>query len=313
MKKIGFVCLAGLDQFIDPIIEGLTNDYITRKFIIRTQQEIYNAIDWADIVWLEWCNQTAIIGTNYEEIEGKKVIIRLHSYEVFSDFPKQINWPVVDKLILVAPHIREILKIFIPDVEKKVKIEIVSNGIDLDSIKYREMQLGHNIALVGFINHKKNPQMALQILKKLTEGLYNTDKRYILHVAGSFQELRYKIYLEYMIKEMGLQDNVKFYGWVDDMNDFWKDKNYLLHTSTFESFGYGIFEAMARGIKPIIHNFRGAKELYPKYAIFNTIEGAVNIITNENYYSKSYRNWIIDKGWTLKNQLKQIKDIIKED
>lgn len=313
MKKISFVCLAGLDQFIDQIVEGLSADYTVRKFIIRTQQEVYNAIDWADIVWFEWCNQTAIIGTNYEGIKGKKIIIRLHSYEIFTDFPKQINWPVVDKLILVAPHIREILKIFIPDIEKKVKIEIVFNGIDLNSIKCREIQPGHNIAWVGFINYKKNPQMALQILKKLTEGLYNTDKRYMLHVAGSFQDSRYKIYLEYMIKEMGLQDNVKFYGWIDDMQGFWEDKNYLLHTSIHESFGYAIFEAMARGIKPVIHNFRGAKELYPKYAIFNTIDGAANIITNENYYSNAYRNWIIDKGWTLKNQLKQIKDIIKGD
>ncbi len=313
MKKIGFVCLAGLDQFIDPIIEGLSDNYDVRKFIIRTQQEIYNAIDWADIVWLEWCNQTAIIGTNYEEIEGKKVIIRLHSYEVFSDFPKQINWPVVDKLILVAPHIGKILKIFIPDIEKKVKIEIVFNGIDLDSIKFKEIQPGHNIAWVGFINYKKNPQMALQILKKLTEGLYNTDKRYMLHVAGSFQDSRYKIYLEYMIKEMRLQDNVKFYGWIDDMQGFWEDKNCLLHTSIHESFGYGIFEAMARGIKPVIHNFRGARELYPKESIFNTVDEAANKIMDKEYNSSEYIDWIIARGWTLKNQLKQIKDIIEKN
>lgn len=313
MKKIGFICLAGLDQFIDPIIEGLSENYTVRKFIIRTQQEIYNAIDWADIAWLEWCNQTAIMGTNYEGIKGKKVIIRLHSYEIFTDFPKQINWPVVDKLILVAPHIREILKIFIPDIEKKVKIEIIFNGIDLNSTHWKKMQPGYNIAWVGFINYKKNPQMALQILKKLTEGLYNTDKRYMLHVAGSFQDSRYKIYLEYMIKEMGLQDNVKFYGWIDDMRGFWEDKNYLLHTSIHESFGYGIFEAMARGIKPVIHNFRGAKELYPKKAIFNTIDEAANKIMSKEYNSGKYRNWIIGKGWTLKNQLKQIKDIIKGD
>ncbi|GAG55346.1 unnamed protein product [marine sediment metagenome] len=61
---------------------------------------------------------------------------------------------------------------------------------------------------------------------------------------------------------------------------------------------------MAMGIKPVIHGFRGAKGLYPKYAIFDTIDGATNIIINENYYSNTYRNWIIDKGWTLKNQLK---------
>ena len=309
MKKIGFICLAGLDQFIDPIIEGLSGNYTTRKFIIRNQQDIYNAIDWADIIWLEWCNQTAIIGTNYEGIKSKKVIIRLHSYEIFTDFPKQINWPIVDRLILVAPHIREILKIFIPDIEKKVKTVIIYNGIDLDSTHWKKMQPGYNIAWVGFINYKKNPQMALQILKKLAD----IDKRYILHVAGSFQDSRYKIYLEYMINEMGLQDNIILYGWVDDMDGFWKDKNYLLHTSIHESFGYAIFEAMARGIKPVIHNFRGARELYPKNVIFNTIDEAVHLITWPYYPSKEYRLWIIDKGWTLKNQLKQIKDIIKED
>jgi len=309
MKKVGFICLAGLDQFIDPIIEGLSDNYTTRKFMIRNQQDIYNAIDWADIIWLEWCNQTAIIGTNYEGIKGKKVIIRLHSYEIFTDFPKQINWLVVNRLILVAPHIREILKIFIPDIEEKVKIEIVSNGIDLDPTHLKKVQPGYNISWVGFINYKKNPQMALQILKKLVD----IDKRYKLHVAGSFQDSRYKIYLEYMINEMGLQDNIKFYGWIDDMEKFWEYKNYLLHTSIHESFGYGIFEAMARGIKPIIHNFRGAKELYPKNVIFNTIDEAVNKIINEDYNSNEYRDWIIAKGWTLKNQLKQIKEIIKED
>ena len=308
MKKISFICLAGLDQFIDPIIEGLSGNYITRKFIIRNQQDIYNAIDWADIIWLEWCNQTAIIGTNYEGIKGKKVIIRLHSYEIFTDFPKQINWLVVNRLILVAPHIREILKIFIPDIEEKVKIEIVSNGIDLDSTHLKKVQPGYNISWVGFINYKKNPQMTLQILKKLTD----IDKRYRLHVAGSFQDLRYKIYLEYMINEMGLQDNVKFYGWIDDMEKFWENKNYLLHTSIHESFGYGIFEAMARGIKPVIHNFRGAKELYPKNVIFNTIDEAFNKITENCYNSSKYRDWIIKKNWTLKNQLAQIKQIIKE-
>ena len=312
MKKISILCAAGLDQFIDPIIEGLSGDYTTRKFMIRNQQDIYNAIDWADIVWLEWANEVAIIGTNYEGIKDKKVIVRLHAYEAFENFPKQINWNAVNRLVLVAPHMKGILKETIPDIEKKVKIIIVYNGIDMDSNRWNKRQNGYNIAWVGFINHKKNPQMALQILKKLTEGIYTADQRYTLHVAGSFQQLRYKIYLEYMIKEMGLQDNVIFYGWVDDMNCFWKDKNFLLHTSTFESFGYAVFEAMARGIKPVIHNFRGAKELYRKDDIFNTIEGAVNIIKSQDYYSSTYRQWIIDKGWTLKNQLKQIKDIMKE-
>ncbi|MCK4297085.1 MAG: glycosyl transferase family 1, partial [Candidatus Marinimicrobia bacterium] len=66
MNKISFICAVGLDNFIDPIIAGLSNNYIVRKFIVKTQQEIYNAIDWGDVIWLEWANEVAIIATNYE-------------------------------------------------------------------------------------------------------------------------------------------------------------------------------------------------------------------------------------------------------
>jgi len=308
MKKISVICLSGLDNFIDPIITGLSDDYMVRKFIVKSEQDIFNAIDWGSIIWLEWLNQSAIIGTNYKGIKGKKVLVRLHSYEIFSDMPKQINWAVVDRLIFVAPHIRDILNKLSPGVIDGVKTKVVYNGLDLDKIPFKERQAGFNIAWVGYINYKKNPPMALQVMKKLVD----IDKRYTLHVAGSFQDLRYKIYLEYMIKEMGLQDNVKFYGWVDDMEKFWKDKNYLLHTSLQEGHSYAIMEGMCRGIKPVIHNFRGAKGLYQNFDIFNTIDEAVDIIKYQDYYSGAYRNWVIRNGWTLKNQLKQIKRIIKE-
>jgi len=307
MKKVSVICMSGLDNFIDNIIDGLSDDYMVRKFIVKTEQDIYNAIDYGQIIFLEWANQSAVIATNYEGIKDKKVIVRLHSYEIFTDFPKQINWSVVDRLIFVAPHIREILNELSPGIVDKVKSEVIYNGLDIDKIPFKEREPGHNIAWVGFINYKKNPQMALQIMKKLVDS----DKRYILHIAGSYQDLRYKIYLKHMIKEMGLEDNVKFYGWIDDMEGFWKDKNYLLHTSIHESFGYGIFEAMVRGIKPVIHNFRGAKDLYPRNVIFNTVEEAADEIMNGEYYSKMYRDWVIDKGWTLENQLENIKKVIE--
>jgi len=308
MNKISVICLSGLDNFIDPIIDELSDDYMVRKFIVKTKQDIYNAIDYGDVIWLEWANQSAIVATNYKGIKGKKVIVRLHSYEIFTDFPKQINWAVVDKLIFVAPHIRDILKELSPGIIDDVKTEVVYNGIDLDKIPFKKREAGFNIAWVGYINYKKNPPMALQVMKKLVD----IDKRYILHVAGSFQDLRYKVYLEYMIKEMGLQDNVIFHGWVDDMEEFWEDKNYLLHTSIHEGHSLAILESLARGIKVICHNFRGSRELYPELITFDTIDEAVNIITGKFYDSKIYRDWVIRNGWTLENQLKQIKRVIEE-
>ncbi|KXG78804.1 putative glycosyltransferase EpsJ [Fervidicola ferrireducens] len=303
--KLAIVCIVGGDKFINDIIEGLSNDYWVRKFIVKTDREIYKAIDWADIVWFEWADQVAIVGTNYPGIIGKKIIVRLHSYEVFSELPRRINWSNVDKLIFVAPHIKEIFFREFSDVAGRVATEVVFNGVDLNKLTFKERKPGYNIAWVADISYKKNPPMMLQIIKKLKE----INSNYKLHVAGSFQDKRYEYYLKYMVKEMGLEDNVIFYGWVDDMDEWWEDKNYLLSTSIHESFGYNIAEAMSKGIKPIIHNFYGVKELYPDKYIYDTVDEAVKMITSDEYNSKEYREFI--ERFSLEKQIENIKQILK--
>jgi len=316
LKRIAIICAAGLDNFIDPIIEGLADEYNIKKFIVRNKWEIHNAIHWGDIIFFEWCNEVAVMGTNYKGIQGKKVIIRLHSYEIFAGHANQINWDTVNKLIFVAPHIKEILNEISPGLLDQVDSEVIYNGVDVKNIPYTERSPGHNIAWVGYISYKKNPPMALQILKVLARGIYNTDLYYTLHIAGSFQDIRYKIYLEHMIREIGLEKNVKWHGWVTDMESFWKDMNYLLHTSIHEGHSLAITEAMTRGIKPVIHNFRGARELYSNHdssmgILFNTVDEAANRIMIKEYESKWYRDWVIDHQWTLAHQLEEIKKVIE--
>ena len=74
----------------------------------------------------------------------------------------------------------------------------------------------------------------------------------------------YERYLKHLIKVMNLEKNVVIYGWIDDIAKWWEDKDYTLSASIHEGHPYNILESMARGIKPIIHNFDGAEELYEK-------------------------------------------------
>ncbi|MCF6096381.1 glycosyltransferase [Thermovorax subterraneus] len=306
--KLAFICAAGLDNFINDIIEGLSDDYWVRKFAVKTDKEIYEAIDWADIVWFEWANEVAIIGTNYPGIVGKKVIVRLHRYEAFSDFIERIKWSVVDKLILVAGSMKDVLEIYHKEKysEFKNKIEIVYNGVKIDKFEFKERKPGFNVALVAHLHTRKNIMLALQII----DALVKINQKFKLHIAGDFQDPVLELYLKYMVKEMGLENNVIFYGWVDDMDEWWEDKNYLLSTSIHEGHPYNIMEAMARGIKPIIHNFYGARELYRNEMLFNTIEEAVSRITDSNYYSSEYREYVVNRKWDLVSQINLIKKIV---
>ncbi|ABR30380.1 glycosyltransferase [Thermosipho melanesiensis] len=304
-KKIAFICLDGLDNFIDDIIVALSDEYWSRKFVISDKLEIYKAIDWGDIIWFEWANNVAILGSNFEGLSNKPAIIRLHSYEALGDYPKKINWKNIDKLIFVSEHIKDILKIHIPNIENIVDIDIINNGINLENTKFSEKNKGFNIGVVANISHKKNPSMMLQIIKKLVE----IDSKYKLHIAGEHLELRYMIYFQHMIKEMGLENNIIFYGFIEDINEWLEDKNYILSTSIHEGHPLNIIESMAMGIKPVIHNYFGSKKQWPNELIFNTIDEAVDIILEEDYDSRKYRTFV-EKNYDFKKEILRIKNLI---
>ncbi|WP_129409199.1 tetratricopeptide repeat protein [Marinitoga lauensis] len=90
--KIAFLCLPSLETFIKPIYENLSYIYDTRLIISNNGEELKKAAEWADIIWLEWGNEVANFVTNNVDLKNKKVICRIHGYEVFTDIPKQIKW-----------------------------------------------------------------------------------------------------------------------------------------------------------------------------------------------------------------------------
>ena len=305
--KIAFLCLPGLDNFLKDIVETFSLGYDVKLVVTTNGNQISEAIKWADIVWLEWANEMTVFATNQiPEIQNKKVVCRLHSYEIFTQFPDKINWTNIDQLIFVGDHIKRILHELHPNLNINPDKEIiVSNGVDLDKFKFLVHKPGYNLSVLAHINYKKDPSAWIQIINKLKE----IDNRYKLHVGGDFQDPRYKIYFDYIKKEMKLENNFILHGWINEVDKFLEDKDYTLSTSIHESFGYNIAEAMARGIKPIIHNFDGAKSLWPNELIYNTIDEAVEKITEQTYDSEGYRRFIED-NYSLEEQIDSFNHLL---
>jgi glycosyltransferase involved in cell wall biosynthesis len=299
MRKLAIVCLPGLDNFLQWTEKIVC--FEVRIFLVKTEQDIQEAVAWGDIVFFEWANESAIHGIPIAKSAGKPVVLRLHSYEALSGFAQEIPWNDVDRVVFVAEHMIDITERLVPGI-RYLNPFVIQNGIDIENIPELNPGPGFEIASVGGISHKKNPALMLQIL----ESLCNINPKYRVHIAGGFQELRYEIYLKHMVHEMGLENNVIFYGHVEDMNDFYRGKNYLLHTSVHEGHCVSIIEAMARGIKPVIHNFCGASYQYPEHMLFNTITEAIGIIRGE--YKNSYREYVINSEWTITDQADKIQD-----
>ncbi|WP_423739025.1 glycosyltransferase [Clostridium botulinum] len=151
-KKIVFFILPGLDNFINDIIEYLSQEYDTKKVIVNHYDQIDEEMKKADICWFEWCDPLVAYGSKLEVAKYKKIICRLHSYEAFTSYIYEVNWGNVDKVIFVAEHIKRFVlsKVFIPE----EKVYVIPNGIDLSKQEFKERKKGFNIAYVGYINFK---------------------------------------------------------------------------------------------------------------------------------------------------------------
>lgn len=296
----------GDDKFIWDIINELSNEYETKHIRVTNYKHIDEGMEWADICWFEWCDELIAYGSRHKLVSEKKIICRLHRYEALTYYPKDVQWENVDKLIIVTEHLKKFLIAQLPDIVMKVDIVTINNGINLDKYELKERKSGFNIAYVGYIHQRKNPFLLLQIISQLVK----INNRYKLYVAGQFQDALIELYWNYQVEKMGLQNNVIFQGWQDNINRWLQDKNYILSTSIHESFGYGIAEAMTRGIKPIIHDFVFSEEIWDKKYLFNTIDEAIKMITDKKYNSKEYRRFI-EERYSLSTQMEKVKELLK--
>ncbi|WP_242966444.1 methyltransferase domain-containing protein [Clostridium sp. BSD9I1] len=305
-KKIVFFD-KGDDKFIWDIVNELCKEYEVKKVTITNLSQIDEWMEWADICWFEWCDELVAYGSKHKLAKEKKIICRLHRYEALTSYPQNVEWENVDKLVIVTDHLKNFLLAQLPDIDKRVEIITIRNGVNLDKYELKERNSGFNIAYIGYIHQRKNPFLLIQIIEKLVK----IDKRYKLYVAGQFQDSLIELYWNYQVEKMGLQNNVIFQGWQNNINKWLEDKNYIVSTSIHESFGYGIAEAMARGIKPVIHDFVFSEEIWDEKYLFNTIDEAVNMILDKKYDSKEYRKFIEEK-YSLNKQIEMIKGTIEE-
>lgn len=304
LKNIVFFVREGLDNFIDDIIKSLSNDYRTKIVIVTSYEQIDQGMEWADICWFEWCDELIIYASTLQVAQRKKVICRLHSYEAFTNYTSQVNWKAIDNVIFVAEHIKQ----YVLENEKSLsekQIIVIPNGIDLDKYTFKEREPGFNIAHIGYINYKKGPMLLLHAFK----AIYDYDNRYKLYIAGEFQDPRYVLYYEQMTKEMGLEKNVFIEGWQEDIDEWLEDKHFILSSSVLESQHLSMMEAMAKGIKPLVHNFVGAKNVYDKKFIWSTINQLLDNITSNDYNSSEYYSFI-EERYSLENQIKEMKNML---
>lgn len=230
-----------------------------------------------------WCDKSTVEYINNAEYEFKnqRHIVFIRRYEMYTPWIEQMDWSKVDAVIMVNMYLAKKF-----EQRTGVKPYVIYNGVLAENWRFKERKHGKKIAMVGYINQKKNYPLALQILAKLPEG-------YELHLAGEVQCQATMDYIDNLAKRMKRQ--VIYNGRIDNI-DFWlEDKNYLLSTAISEGNPNNVIEAMAKGIKPVVHDWPGADSQFHGN-VFNTVDEAIVLMSPESRYdSKSYRMKVEEK------------------
>lgn len=291
-------------------------------------QRYYNpqVAEWADVIWFETCDNNLCSATNPgqaimdddanyqpwalrdQDMRGKRVIVRAIDIEVWQGHYAAANWQMVNDLIFIAPHIRNLVDVdALPGTHEGLKVHTVPCAVDLDRWTYKERTHGKDIAIISEKWSSKGTHEILQVLLKLKQ----IDPTYKIHWLGQRSDSPWEFaYFDEFVEHHGL--NIEFTNILQDgatVDEFLEGKNYLLHGSIKEGFSYAIAEAMAKGIKPVPHRFFGADDLWSGLT-WDTIDEAIDMIIDGPYDSASYRQYLIDHGYTLPQMMAQFDAII---
>lgn len=294
-------------QFVNPLIMELSKDYRVRKYIYQDGDisSLENGLKECDLAWFEWANGPVIPASQLQGI-NTPIICRLHRYEAYGDAPHLINWSRINKLIFISESVEESFKHRFPKAYASVKSTVVRNGVDLAQFKADLTRpRGKKVAYLGRLHYHKNPAMLLQCFAAIAKK----DPEYEFHVAGSLHDSVIDEYFRYQSEKLGLNNQIIYYGNINNASEWLKDKDYLLISSIIEGQPVSVLEAMAEGVKPVIHDYFLSDRVFPRKYLFNTIEECVEKVTGDDFNRQEYRDYVESNNDLLK-QASKIKEII---
>lgn len=218
---------------------------------------------------------------------GSRNIMFLRRYELFQGILERVHWNAVDHLVCVNSWIAGVVSSTLGQMKVKTQVSTIYNAADLSKWSFKERKGNHRIGMACHIHPKKNLPLALQILAALHE-------EYELHIAGAVQDSCTELYLDNL--GQALKRRVFLYGHIerDQLDFWWEHMGYCLSTSLSEGNPNNVIEAMAKGIKPVVHYWPGAESQFPGH-LFGTVEEAVSMILKGPYESVKYRAEVQDK------------------
>lgn len=238
-----------------------------RSFVRHDEARSAELARWADVVFCEWCSPVAIWYSRNKR-PGQRLLVRLHRYELYREWPAQVEIDAVDQVVCVSPHYARLTR----EVTgwPTSKVTVVPNYVDVSSFA-RPKRIGAQYCLgfLGILPPRKRVDLALDVLERLR----GRDPRYSLSVKtrmpwdswnrGTDEEVEYvRSILGRAATSAELLDGVSWEPYGGDVAAWLTGVGFVLSTSDDESFHLSPAEGMASGALPAVLHWPGAETIY---------------------------------------------------
>ena len=243
-------------------------------------------VDWADVIICEWCGPNALWFAAHKRPD-QRLLVRLHRFELYAPWPKQLDINAVDRVICVSPHYTDLTRELTG--WPSSKIVTIPNWVDdaqLDRTKLPGAE--HHLGMIGIAPSRKRLDLALDVLEELRRD----DPRFTLFVKSKLpweywwiwqkeeERAHYEKAFRRIRRSKLLSGGVVFDNYGRDVASWLRRIGFVLSTSDDESFHLAPAEGMASGAVPALLPWPGAETIYdPRWIHEDTSAMAAAIST----------------------------------
>jgi len=216
-----------------------------------------------DVVFFEWASNLLALATALPK--SAAIVTRLHRWELYK-WAHLIRWDAVDRVILVSEaKRREFLQRF-PG--QNDKVHVIPESINLGRFPFAEREY---TGAIGILCHLGPRKRVYELILAFAE-LVRRNPAFRLHVGGDVHpgHRDYHGALLSLVRRMGLEDTVKFDGFVDNPPEWYRKIDIFVSHSYSEGLQVSPMEAMASGCYVLAHRWEGAEELLPDDCLYFT-------------------------------------------
>lgn len=298
---ITFVCQKGKEHFAEPILNILEKKYSIQYLYLKHKRDYWHFRVKGKVVWCEWATKFAV-KVSKKNWKNRKSFVRLHRFEIETDFMQKIKWNNINSLVFVNSLYE---KEFKNRINPNINTITIPNAIDFNSFPFLKKNYGKNICAlsINFVSHKGY----LNLIRTFSK-IISLDKEFRLNLIAikSDKSDEQKQILDAEIEFLGLNNYVniiqrnKLNNLKDERNEIaniLSENDIIVSYSDFESFHYSFAEGMLVGLEGFYNMWHNPmnKEFWKDFG-YNSeddfIKGIINWskLGNEDKLNKSNNN-----------------------